>query len=84
MARSKVHLVMFSGQVFINRNKRILLVSSDGELAQWRCAPTFESPNSYIAGAPIVNKDGELVSVVTAKKGNHYAVSTFEVRWSKS
>ncbi|CAB3245528.1 unnamed protein product [Arctia plantaginis] len=65
-------------KVFINRNKRILLVSSDGELAQWRCAPTFESPNSYMAGAPIVNKDGELVSVVTAKKGNHYAVSTFE------
>ncbi|CAH0595015.1 unnamed protein product [Chrysodeixis includens] len=65
-------------KVFINRSKRILLVSSDGVLAQWRSAPTFESSNRYIAGAPIVNKDGDLVSVVTARKGNHYAVSTFE------
>lgn len=65
-------------KVFINRSKRILLVSSDGKLAQWRCAPTFESANLYMAGTPIVNKDGELVTVVTAKRGNHYAVSTFE------
>ena len=65
-------------KVFINRSKRILLVSSDGQLAQWRCAPSFESANTYIAGTPIVNKDGELVSIVTAKRGNHYAVSTFE------
>ncbi|XP_075983913.1 poxin-like isoform X2 [Anticarsia gemmatalis] len=62
-------------KVFINRTKRILLVSSDGVLAQWRSAPTFESANLYVAGAPIVNKEGELVSVVTAKRGNHYAVS---------
>ncbi|CAH0758320.1 unnamed protein product [Diatraea saccharalis] len=65
-------------QVFINRTKRLLIISSDGVLAQWRCAPTFESANQYIAGTPIVNKDGALVSVVTAKRGNHYAVSTFE------
>ncbi|CAG5047410.1 unnamed protein product [Parnassius apollo] len=65
-------------KVFINRSKRILMVSSDGCLAQWRCAPTFESANHYIAGTPIVNKEGALVSVVTAKRGNHYAVSTFE------
>ncbi|KAJ8712637.1 hypothetical protein PYW08_007941 [Mythimna loreyi] len=65
-------------KVFINRTKRILLLSSDGNLAQWRFAPTFESANAYIAGTPIVNQAGELVSVVTAKKGNHYAVSTFE------
>lgn len=55
------------------------MVSSDGRLAQWRCAPTFESANHYIAGTPIVNKDGALVSIVTARRGNHYAVSTFEV-----
>nr|6XB5_A Chain A, Poxin [Trichoplusia ni]6XB5_B Chain B, Poxin [Trichoplusia ni] len=65
-------------KVFINRSKRILLVSSDGVLAQWRSAPTFESSNRFLAGTPIVNKDGDLVSVVTARKGNHYAVSTFE------
>ncbi|XP_072934087.1 poxin-like [Epargyreus clarus] len=65
-------------KVFLNRTKRILLTSSDGRLAQWRCAPSFESANSYIAGTPIVNKDGALVSVVTAKRGNNYAVSTFE------
>ncbi|CAH0758321.1 unnamed protein product [Diatraea saccharalis] len=65
-------------KVFINRTKRLLIISSDGVLAQWRCAPTFESANQYIAGTPIVNKDGALVSVVTAKRGNHYAVSTFE------
>ncbi|KAJ2937919.1 hypothetical protein O0L34_g14192 [Tuta absoluta] len=65
-------------KVFINRTKRILIMSSDGELAQWRAAPSFESTNHYLAGAPIVNKEGALVSVVTARKGNHYAVSTFE------
>ncbi|KAJ8710960.1 hypothetical protein PYW07_008202 [Mythimna separata] len=65
-------------KVFINRIKRLLLYSSDGTLAQWRFAPTFESANVYVAGTPIVNQAGELVSVVTAKKGNHYAVSTFE------
>ncbi|KAJ8710958.1 hypothetical protein PYW07_008200 [Mythimna separata] len=65
-------------KVFINRAKRILVHSSDGTLAQWRFAPTFESANVYVAGTPIVNQAGELVSVVTAKKGNHYAVSTFE------
>ncbi|KAJ8712639.1 hypothetical protein PYW08_007943 [Mythimna loreyi] len=65
-------------KVFINRIKRLLIHSSDGTLAQWRFAPTFESANVYIAGTPIVNQAGELVSVVTAKKGNHYAVSTFE------
>ncbi|XP_039752748.1 poxin-like [Pararge aegeria] len=65
-------------KVFLNRSKRVLLVSSDGKLAQWRCAPTFESANSYLAGAPIVNKHGALVSVVTARRGNHYAVSAFE------
>ncbi|XP_013143919.1 PREDICTED: uncharacterized protein LOC106107572 isoform X2 [Papilio polytes] len=65
-------------KVFINRSKRVLMVSSDGRLAQWRCAPTFESANHYIAGTPIVNKEGALVSVVTAKRGNHYAVSNFE------
>ncbi|CAH4030667.1 unnamed protein product [Pieris brassicae] len=65
-------------KVFLNRTKRILLVSSDGKLAQWRCAPTFESANNYIAGAPIVNKDGSIVSIVTAKRGNHYAVSNAE------
>ncbi|XP_069357044.1 poxin-like isoform X2 [Maniola hyperantus] len=65
-------------KVFLNRSKRILLISCDGKLAQWRCAPTFESANHYIAGAPIVNKDGALVSVVTARRGNHYAVSAFE------
>ncbi|CAH2052533.1 unnamed protein product, partial [Iphiclides podalirius] len=65
-------------KVFLNRSKRILMVSSDGQLAQWRCAPTFESANHYIAGTPIVNKDGALVSIVTARRGNHYAVSAFE------
>ncbi|KAG7303285.1 hypothetical protein JYU34_011761 [Plutella xylostella] len=65
-------------KVFINRKKRILLTSSDGALAQWRCAPTFESSNQYVAGAPIVNKEGALISVVTARVGNHYAVSSFE------
>ncbi|KAJ0173376.1 hypothetical protein K1T71_011552 [Dendrolimus kikuchii] len=65
-------------KVFINRSKRILLVSSDGVLAQWRCAPSFESANQFVAGTPIANKDGELVSLVTAKRGNHYAVSNFE------
>ncbi|XP_023942000.1 poxin [Bicyclus anynana] len=65
-------------KVFLNRSKRILLISSDGKLAQWRCAPTFESANSFVAGAPIVNKDGALVSVVTARRGNNYAVSAFE------
>ncbi|XP_028161005.1 uncharacterized protein LOC114353284 isoform X1 [Ostrinia furnacalis] len=65
-------------KVFINRSKRILLISSDGQMAQWRCAATFESANQFLAGTPIVNKDGALVSVVTAKRGNNYAVSTFE------
>ncbi|KAM3957863.1 poxin [Aphomia sociella] len=65
-------------KVFINRSKRLLIISSDGHLAQWRCAPSFESANRYVAGAPIVNQHGALVSVVTARKGNHYAVSTFE------
>lgn len=65
-------------KVFINRSKRILVRSSDGTLAQWRFAPTFESANVYVAGTPIVNQAGELVSVVTVKRGNHYAVSTFE------
>ncbi|KAL0818634.1 hypothetical protein ABMA28_009062 [Loxostege sticticalis] len=65
-------------KVFINRSKRILIISSDGVMAQWRCAATFESANHYIAGTPIVNKDGALVTVVTAKRGNNYAVSTFE------
>lgn len=68
-----------SPQVFINRAKRVLLVSSDGRLAQWRAAPSFESANLFVAGTPIVNKDGALVSVVTAKRGNHYAVSNTEV-----
>ncbi|XP_030032409.2 poxin isoform X1 [Manduca sexta] len=65
-------------KVFINRSKRLLVVSHDGALAQWRAAPSFESANVFVAGTPIVNKDGELVSVVTAKRGNHYAVSNFE------
>nr|XP_021193734.2 poxin isoform X1 [Helicoverpa armigera] len=65
-------------KVFINRSKRLLVVSSDGVLAQWRLAPTFESANLYVAGTPVVNQAGELVSLVTAKRGNHYAVSTFE------
>ncbi|XP_059054811.1 poxin-like isoform X2 [Achroia grisella] len=65
-------------KVFINRTKRLLIISSDGKLAQWRCAPSFESANHYMAGTPIVSQDGALVSVVTARKGNHYAVSTFE------
>uniref|UniRef100_A0A2A4K7R5 Uncharacterized protein n=1 Tax=Heliothis virescens TaxID=7102 RepID=A0A2A4K7R5_HELVI len=65
-------------KVFINRSKRVLVVSSDGVLAQWRLAPTFESANLYVAGTPVVNQAGELVSLVTAKRGNHYAVSTFE------
>ncbi|XP_052748644.1 poxin-like isoform X2 [Galleria mellonella] len=65
-------------KVFINRTKRLLITSSDGQLAQWRCAPSFESANQYVAGAPVVNQDGALLSVVTARKGNHYAVSTFE------
>lgn len=67
-------------QVFINRVKRVLVVSSDGLLAQWRVAPTFESANHFLAGTPIVNKDGALVSVVTAKRGGHYAVSNIEVK----
>ncbi|XP_053617801.1 poxin-like isoform X2 [Plodia interpunctella] len=65
-------------KVFINRSKKLLIVSSDGRMAQWRAAPSFESANQYLAGAPLVNQDGELVTVVTAKRGNHYAVSTFE------
>jgi hypothetical protein len=65
--------------VFINRTKRLLLRSSDGKLAQWRCAATFESANQFVAGTPIVNALGALLSVVTAKRGNHYAVSAFEV-----
>ncbi|CAK1552414.1 unnamed protein product [Leptosia nina] len=65
-------------KVFLNRAKRILVLSSDGKLAQWRCAPTFESANQYIAGAPIVNKDGSIVSIVTVKRGNNYAVSNAE------
>lgn len=65
-------------KVFINRTKRILLISSDGVLAQWRCAPTFESANKFIAGTPLVNARGQLVSVITARRGNHYAVSTLE------
>nr|XP_021205460.1 poxin isoform X1 [Bombyx mori]H9JU86.1 RecName: Full=Poxin [Bombyx mori] len=65
-------------KVFINRAKRILIVSSDGHLAQWRCAPTFESANRYIAGTPIVDQRGGVISVVVAKKNNHYAVSSFE------
>ncbi|XP_063541050.1 poxin-like isoform X2 [Cydia strobilella] len=65
-------------KVFINRSKRILLTSSDGQLAQWRAAPSFPSDNRFLAGAPIVNHDGALVSVVTAKRGNHYAVSSFD------
>ncbi|KAL4710090.1 hypothetical protein ACJJTC_016492 [Scirpophaga incertulas] len=68
----------YAEKVFINRSKRILLTSSDGKLAQWRSAGTFESANRFIAGAPIVNARGELISVVTAKHGNHYAVSSFE------
>ncbi|XP_050679773.1 poxin-like [Leptidea sinapis] len=65
-------------KVFLNRSKRILLLSSDGRVAQWQSAPTFESSNTFVAGAPIVSQDGQLVSVVTARRGNHYAVSTFE------
>lgn len=65
-------------KVFINRHKKMLIHSGDGRLATWRCAPTFESANDFIAGTPIVNKAGSLVSVVTARRGNHYAVSTFE------
>ncbi|XP_060806778.1 poxin isoform X2 [Amyelois transitella] len=65
-------------KVFINRSKKLLMVSSDGRIAQWRCAPSFESNNQFLAGTPVVNQDGALVTVVTAKKGNHYAVSTFE------
>ncbi|XP_045503704.1 poxin-like [Colias croceus] len=65
-------------KVFLNRSKRILLVSSDGHLALWRCAPTFESANVYVAGSPIVDKSGAIVSVVTAKRGNHYAISNAE------
>ncbi|KAI8441784.1 hypothetical protein MSG28_005470 [Choristoneura fumiferana] len=65
-------------KVFINRAKRMLVRSADGVLAQWRCAPSFESSNQYLPGTPIVNQDGALVSVVTVRKGNHYAVSTFE------
>ncbi|RVE43054.1 hypothetical protein evm_012285 [Chilo suppressalis] len=70
-------------KVFINRTKRILLISSDGVLAQWRCAPTFESANKFIAGTPLVNARGQLVSVITARRGNHYAVSTLEVTINK-
>ncbi|KAF9404974.1 hypothetical protein HW555_014072 [Spodoptera exigua] len=65
-------------KVFINRRQRILVVSSDGVLAQWRLAPTFESANVYLAGTPIVDQAGHLVSVVTAKWGRHYAVSALE------
>ncbi|XP_049879277.1 poxin-like isoform X2 [Pectinophora gossypiella] len=65
-------------KVFINRVKRIVVVSADGALAQWRAAPSFESANRYVAGTPLVNKDGALVSVLTARRGNHYAVSTIE------
>ena len=66
-------------QVFINRTRRILLLSSDGRVAQWRCAPSFESNNHYIAGAPLTSRGAALVSVVTARCGSHYAVSTLEV-----
>ncbi|KOB73537.1 Immune-related Hdd13 [Operophtera brumata] len=48
-------VAILSHHVFINRNKSILIISSDGMLAQWRCAPTFESTNMYIAGTPIVS-----------------------------
>lgn len=65
--------------MFINRRQRILLVSSDGVLAQWRLAPTFESANVYLAGTPIVDQAGQLVSLVTARWGRHYAVSAIEV-----
>ncbi|KAF9815712.1 hypothetical protein SFRURICE_009229 [Spodoptera frugiperda] len=65
-------------KVFINRRQRILLVSSDGVLAQWRLAPTFESANVYLAGTPIVDQAGQLVSLVTARWGRHYAVSAIE------
>ncbi|CAH0713391.1 unnamed protein product, partial [Brenthis ino] len=65
-------------KVFINRSRRLLLTSSDGRLAQWRCAPTFESANRYVAGAPLSSRAGDLLSVLTARRGNHYAVSCFE------
>ncbi|XP_046964067.1 poxin-like isoform X2 [Vanessa cardui] len=65
-------------KVFLNRSKRILLVSSDGRLAQWRSAPSFESANRYVAGAPLVSRAGALASVLTARLGHHYAVSAFE------
>ncbi|XP_041971576.1 poxin-like [Aricia agestis] len=65
-------------KVFINRNKRLLLVSSDGVLAQWRTAGTFESQNRFIAGTPVCTHRGELASVVTARRAHHYAVSNFE------
>ncbi|CAH2093344.1 unnamed protein product [Euphydryas editha] len=68
----------YAEKVFLNRSKRLLLVSSDGKLAQWRAAPSFESANRYLAGAPLANRDGGLVSVLTARRGAHYAVSNFE------
>ncbi|KAI8441781.1 hypothetical protein MSG28_005469 [Choristoneura fumiferana] len=43
-------------KVFINRAKRMLVRSADGVLAQWRCAPSFESSNQYLPGTPIVNQ----------------------------
>lgn len=66
-------------QVFINRSKRILVRSADARLAQWRAAPSFESANRFVAGAPVVNAAGELLSLVTARHGNHYAVANIDV-----
>lgn len=68
----------YAEKVFLNRSKRVLLVSGDGRLAQWRAAPTFESANRFVGGAPLVGRGGALVSVLTARRGNHYAVSAFE------
>nr|6XB6_A Chain A, Poxin [Danaus plexippus]6XB6_B Chain B, Poxin [Danaus plexippus] len=65
-------------KVFLNRHKRLFLTSSDGVVASWRCAPTLESLNKFMAGTPLVGRDGRVVSLLTAKHGNHYAVSHLE------
>ncbi|GBP20819.1 hypothetical protein EVAR_14545_1 [Eumeta japonica] len=62
-------------KVFVNRSRRILITSSDGRLAQWRAVPTFESRNRYVAGTPVVDGGGALVSVVLARRHNHYALA---------
>lgn len=53
-------------------------MSYDGKLNLWQNAPSFKSNEHLLAGLPITDASGNIVSVVTGSKNEYYAIASFD------